>query len=272
MNHLGDVTEVLPLLQSNSFDLVLTSPPYADARKKAYGGPHPDQYVEWFLPIAKELFRVLKDDGTFIINIKEKVVAGQRHTYVIDLIKELKSIGWLWTEEWIWSKKNSTPGKWPNRFRDAWERCIQFNKIPKFNMYQDSVKIPIGDWAKTRLKNLSDTDLKRDNSKTGSSFGKNISNWVGKELVYPSNVLTFATECGNKNHPAAYPEALPEFFVKLFTKEEDTVLDPFEGSGTTGVVCKKLNRKYVGIEKNEEYHKYASTRIQMTIPKQKEIE
>ena len=66
--------------------------------------------------------------------------------------------GWLWTEEYIWHKKNSYPGKWPNRFRDAWERCLQFNKQKKFKMYQERVMVPMGDWAKTRLKNLSEID------------------------------------------------------------------------------------------------------------------
>ena len=72
-------------------------------------------------------------------------------------------------------------------------------------MYQDEVKVPMGDWAKTRLKNLSETDKRRDDSKVGSGFGKNISNWVGREIVYPTNVLHMATETGNKNHSAAFP-------------------------------------------------------------------
>src|SRR5205807_241859 len=97
------------------------------ARKTTYGGPAPDEYVDWFLPIADELKRCLKPTGTFILNIKEKIVDGQRHPYVLDLILAMKDRGWLWTEEWIWHKKNCFPGKWPNRFRDAWERCLQFN-------------------------------------------------------------------------------------------------------------------------------------------------
>src|SRR5690606_17432155 len=139
-------------------DLIITSPPYADQRKKIYGGVAPDKYVEWFLPFSRELLRVLKPDGTFILNIKEKVQSGERHTYVIELILEMRKQGWLWTEEFIWCKKNSFPGKWPNRFRDSWERLLQFNKQSQFNMYQDEVRIPIGDWSKTRLKNLSATD------------------------------------------------------------------------------------------------------------------
>ncbi|NCU33005.1 MAG: site-specific DNA-methyltransferase, partial [Candidatus Moranbacteria bacterium] len=173
--YLGDCNEKLRFIPDNSIDLIVTSPPYADQRKNTYGGIHPNHYVDWFLPISRELFRVLKPTGTFILNIKEKVIDGERSTYVIELILEMRKQGWLWTEEFIWHKKNSYPGKWPNRFRDSWERILQFNKNRHFNMYQEEVMVPTGDWSKTRLKNLSETDKVRDNSKVGSGFGKNIS-------------------------------------------------------------------------------------------------
>jgi len=249
----GDCLEILKKYPENFFNLIVTSPPYADSRSKTYGGIKPDDYVEWFLPRAEEFFRVLKPDGTFILNIKEKAVNGERHTYVMELILALRKQGWLWTEEFVWHKKNCFPGKWPNRFRDAWERCLQFNKSKKFNMYQDEVMVPMGDWAKTRLKKLSSTDHTRDESKVNSGFGKNISNWVGRDMAFPTNVLHFATECYNKNHSAVFPKALPEWFIKLFTKENDWVLDPFAGSGTTLEVSQDLMRNSVGIEILPEY-------------------
>jgi site-specific DNA-methyltransferase (adenine-specific) len=249
----GDSLVVLESLPDNSVDLIVTSPPYSDQRKKTYGGVHPKEYVSWFLPISKELLRVLKPTGSFILNIKEKVYEGERHTYVIELILELRKQGWLWTEEYMWHKKNSFPGKWPNRLRDAWERLLHFTKEKKFNMYQDAVKVPIGDWSKTRLKNLSETDKVRDESKVGSGFGKKIENWVGKDMVLPDNVLYIATESGNKNHSAAFPEGLPSWFIKLFTVEGDVVLDPFLGSGTTCRVAFELGRKSIGIEIDENY-------------------
>ena len=129
--HLGDCNKQLAHIADNSVDLIVTSPPYADQRKGTYGGIHPDKYVEWFLPVSKQLLRVLKPTGTFILNIKEKVVEGERSTYVMELILEMRKQGWLWTEEFIWHKKNCYPGKWPNRFRDAWERLLQFNKDKK---------------------------------------------------------------------------------------------------------------------------------------------
>jgi len=250
----GDSKEKLKGIPDNSVDLIVTSPPYADSRSSTYGGIKPDKYVEWFLPISVEMLRVLKPTGTFVLNIKEKVVDGERHTYVIELILALRKQGWLWTEEFIWHKKNSFPGKWPNRFRDSWERLLQFNKSKLFNMYQEEVMVPTGDWAKGRLKNLSRTDLIRDESRVGSGFGKRIANWVDRDKAFPNNVLHLATECGNKNHSAAFPEALPEWFIKLFTKKGDVVLDPFLGSGTTSRVAKRLGRNSIGIEVLKEYY------------------
>lgn len=259
--HHGDGRDVLPSMASESVDLLVTSPPYADSRKKSYGGIHPDEYVEWFMPIAGELKRVLKPAGSFILNIKEKAVNGERHTYVIELILAMKGQGWLWTEEYLWHKKNCAPGKWPNRFRDAWERCLQFNKQKNFKMYQEAVMVPVGDWAKTRLNNLSENDRQRFNSQAGSGFGKNIANWIGRDKAYPSNVLHLATECSNKNHSAAFPRELPSWFIKLLTEEEDVVLDPFAGSGTTCVAAIELNRRFLGIELKDEYFELAQTNI-----------
>ena len=258
---LGDCLYVLKNLPRNSIDLIVTSPPYADQRKSTYGGISPDKYVEWFLPITAELLHILSPRGTFILNIKEKVDNGERHTYVMELIIEMRKRGWLWTEEFIWHKKNCFPGKWPNRFRDSWERLLQFNKQKDFNMYQDEVRVPMGDWAKTRLKNLSETDKRRDNSKVGSGFGKNVSKWVGRELAYPTNVLMMATESSNKKHSAVFPKELPSWFIKLFTKPGDVVLDPFLGSGTTSIAAFQLDRSSIGIEIQEEYHKLAIENI-----------
>jgi DNA modification methylase len=126
--------------------------------------------------------------------------------------------------------------------------------------------VPMGDWAKSRLKNLSETDKTRDNSKVGSPFGKKVANWVGRDLVYPTNVLHLATECNNKNHSAAFPKELPSWFIKLFTKEGDLVLDPFVGSGTTCVAATKLSRQYVGIELKPDYYELALSAVKITYP------
>jgi len=258
----SDVKNILSLLPSNSVNLIITSPPYADKRKNVYNTIPANKYVEWFLSITNELKRILTNDGSFVLNIKEKADNGERHTYVLELILEMRKQGWLWVEEYIWHKKNCYPGKWPNRFRDAWERCLHFTKNRKFKMYQEAVMIPVGDWVEDRLKNLSETDKIRDNSKTKSGFGKNISNWLKRDKVYPTNVLHLATECSNKNHSATFPVALPSWFIKLLTEENDVVLDPFIGSGTTAVACLRLNRNFIGVEIKKEYCELAKERIQ----------
>ena len=251
---LGDCEVVLSQIKDKSIDLIVTSPPYTERRADTYGGIKTEKYVEWFLPKSKEFLRVLKPTGTFILNIKEATENREKELYVLHLILALKEQGWYWTEEFIWHKKNSFPGKWPNRFRDSWERLLQFNKDPHFSMYQDAVRIPIGKWGDVRLKNLSKADKTRKDSNVGSGFGRKVANWVNRELVYPTNVLHIATETGNKNHSAVFPKAIPEWFIKLFTKKGDWVLDPFAGSGTTVAVAQTLGRNSVGIEIMKKYH------------------
>lgn len=258
----GDCLAVLKTFPDNSFNLIFTSPPYADNRKSTYKGIPIDHYVEWFLPISHELKRVLNPKGSFILNIKERAINGERQTYVLELIIAMKKQGWLWTEEYIWDKKNCYPGKWPNRFRDAWERCLHFTKQKHFKMFQNSVMVPMGDWAEKRLAKLSDRDRIRDVSRVGSGFGKNVSHWLGKKYVYPTNVLHLGTECSNRGHSASFPVSLPMWFIKLFTEEEDLILDPFVGAGTTALACIKLNRHYVGIELMEKYYDLALAAIE----------
>lgn len=250
----GDCNDILgDRIPAESVDLVVTSPPYADQRKNNYGGIHPDAYVEWFLPRAGKIKRVLKPSGSFVLNIKEKVVKGERHTYVLDLILSMRKQGWLWVDEYIWHKKNCYPGKWPNRFRDSWERLLHFALSKNFKMRQEAVMVPMGEWAGNRLRKLSETDMTRDLSKTGNGFGKRVSNWVGRDFAYPTNVLHMATECGYKGHPATFPIQLPSWFIELFTDPGDVVLDPFAGAGTTLAAAKELGRNSVGIDIREEF-------------------
>jgi len=258
----GDCLQLCKTIPSNTVDLIITSPPYADARKWHYGSIHPDNYADWMIERTKEFHRILKPSGTFILNIKEKVVDGERHTYVMETILGMRKQGWLWTEEFIWHKKNCYPGKWPNRFRDAWERCLQFNKNKKFKMFQEEVMVPMGKWAEHRLKNLGKNDVIRFESRTESKYGKNIANWLGRDKAYPSNVLHLSTECANKNHSAVFPIALPEWFIKLFTAKNDIVLDPFAGSGTTGVAAFLMDRHYILMDNNVKFCELATERIE----------
>ena len=274
----GDSASLLTDLKKfpdKSVNFIITSPPYADKRKNSYEGVPSAKYVEWFLPITLQLYRILKENGSFILNIKEHPSNGERETYVLELILEMKKQGWFWIEEYCWYKKNSFPGKWPNRFRDSWERCLHFTRKKDFVMYQDAVKVPIGDWAAKRFKSMSENDFIRHVSKNNSHLARNVSNWLNKKKVYPHNVLVFEEEhrlyLGNvietavgvssKNHSAIFPIELPSWFIKLFSKENDIILDPFIGSGTTAVAAIMLRRTYIGIELKKEYYHEAQKNI-----------
>lgn len=250
--HFGDCLDIMKKLPDNYVDLIVTSPPYADARKHTYGGIPPEEYVEWFCERAEQMLRILSPTGSLVLNIKEKAQDGERHTYVLDLILALKrDVGFRWVEEYIWHKSTAAPGKWKYRFRDSWERLLHFSKCKDIKMRQDAVKIPIGDWTAKRLANMSKNDKSRQESSTHSKIGRRIANWEGKKSVYPSNVLHKSPVAHNTGHSAAFPEWLPEFFINLFTDEGDFVLDPFLGSGTTYRVAEMMGRIPVGIEINE---------------------
>lgn len=113
--------------------------------------------------------------------------------------------------------------------------------------------VPMGDWAQSRLKSLGKNDVVRHDSQVGNAFAKNIANWQGRDKAFPTNVLHLATECGNKGHSAAFPQALPQWFIKLFTDPGDVVLDPFVGSGTTVEAALSLSRSVIGIDVLDEY-------------------
>lgn len=127
--------------------------------------------------------------------------------------------------------------------------------------------VPVGDWAQKRLEHLSETDKIRDTSRVGSGFGKNVSKWLGRDKVYPTNVLHMATECSNRNHSAVFPRELPEWFIKLFTQEGDRVLDPFVGSGTVCAVAQELGRHAVGIDIRSDYCEMAQESVRSLQPR-----
>lgn len=303
--YLGDNKEEIKNVASESVDLIITSPPYADARKATYGGVPADQYIKWFMPLSAELFRVLKPTGSFVLNIKEKVINKERSTYVMELIMALRGQGFKWVDEFIWAKPNAVPGKWSNRFRDGWERCIHLTKqTTGFAMYQEAVKEPASEsYIKSvaKLKRRSQEDLAtRKWSSTGSGVNIKFESVVNKdrttvypdnvihfpmspeEMVeewcdttidkmleewesneeYPDNVLRMGVSGADRKHSAVFPESLPEWFIKLFTKEGDLVLEPFTGSGTTLKMAKILGRRCIGFEIVPEYVDIIRARLQ----------
>ncbi len=256
----GDSREQLKTFEKCA-DLVVTSPPYADARRKHYDSMHPDHYAEWFSSFHESLWNSIKDDGNLVINIKDKVVDGVRHRYVWQTIDKLVGLGWYCIEDYIWHKPNPMPGYWPTRLRDGWEYCFHLAKIKKPYINQDAVRIPIGDWAKSRLEKLGEGDKKRHNSENDSGFGRDLSRWVGKDTVLPTNVLTNSPVTKNKGHPAAFPVELPKFFIKLLSRPGGLVLDAFGGSGTTAIAALSLQRDCILIDSSEEYCRTAYNRV-----------
>lgn len=256
----GDSREVLKGYV-NQVELLVTSPPYADARKKHYDSVHPNDFVEWFLSFHESFYNALKPDGSLVINIKDKVVDGVRHRFVWRMIDALCERGWFSIDDYIWHKTNPMPGYWPTRLRDGWEYCFHLSKSKKPFFNADGVRKPIGDWVDSRLRKLGENDLSRHNSVNQSGFGRDISKWVGKQTVLPSNVISLALVGKNKGHPAVFPVDLPLFFIKLLCPEDGLVIDPFGGSGSTGLAALSSGRRCVLIDNNPEYCQQAIKRL-----------
>lgn len=256
----GDAREILKTFDEKA-ELIVTSPPYADARKNHYDSVHPDKFADWLLSFSDVFWNALENDGSFVLNIKDKVVGGTRHRYVWHTIEALTKKGWHCVDDYIWHKTNPMPGRWPTRFRDGWEYCFHLSKSSKPYFNQDNVRKPIGDWVNTRLRKLGENDLKRHNSENNSGFGRNISKWIGKTTVLPSNVISIPLVGKNKGHPAVYPVDLPLFFIRLLTRKNGLVIDPFAGSGTTGIAALSVGRRCVLIDNNKEYCTLALKRI-----------
>lgn len=259
--YLGDSRDILRKYPDGYFNLIVTSPPYADARKNHYDSIQTSDYPDFFLSFHEELWRVLADDGSFVLNIKDKVVDGVRDRYVWKTIMALADKGWRCVDDYLWIKPNAMPGYWSNRLRDEWEYCFHMTKQRHFAMYQDAVRKPVGDWAEKRLVNLNGKSASRHNSENDSGFGRDLRNWVNKETVLPGNAVSVPLVGKNMGHPAVFPIGLPEFFIKLFTKENDNVLDPFAGSGSTAIAAERLKRNVVLIDIKNQYVEVMKNRI-----------
>jgi DNA modification methylase len=242
-------------------DLIVTSPPYADARKKHYDSILPEEFAEWFTSFHRSFYDILKPDGSLVINIKDKVIDGTRHRYIWNTIEKLQDLGWYAIDDYIWYKPNPMPGYWPTRLRDGWEYCFHLAKSKKPYMNQKAVKIPTGDWAIPRLAKLNGKSLLRHNSENNSGFGRDLTRWVGKKEVLPSNILNIPLVGKNFGHPAVFPVALPAFFIKLLSPENGLVLDPFGGSGTTAIAALQLKRDSIIIDNNKYYCMVAVNQI-----------
>jgi len=256
-----DCLEVMDKLISDGVkvDAIITSPPYADRRKSTYGGVHHSDYVDWFLPFSERFKKILKPTGSLFLNIKNHAQDGERVLYVMELVILLKKEkGFRFVDEFCWTKLG-VPGRFKGRFKNAFEPVYHFTleKDFKHNPYA----------VATKAKEVSLKRYKRKacgESKNGSGFAgmrKEITN----TLALPSNHLHIVQKSNQhtpqSKHPAVFPVELPSFFIRAYSDEGDTILDPFMGSGTTGVACKNLNRNFIGIELDDNYFKIAKERI-----------
>ena len=246
-------------LKDDSIDLVLTSPPYANQRKDTYGGISEDEYPNWMLSIAKEIKRVLKPTGSFILNIKEHSIDGVKSTYVLKTVLLLSEI-FLWKDTFIWNKKNPFPTGSNRMLKDGFEYCYWFTKSLDYKFFPDNVLV--------KSESIySDSEKKRRNkemmaTRNGSKMNMHERYWA--EYVRPSNVITLSSSNISTIHPATFPQELPDFFIKLMTEKGDLVYDPFVGSGTTCVSAKSLERNWIGTEIIKEYSDYANERVSQT--------
>lgn len=279
---MGDCEDVMKTMPTKSIDLILTSPPYADQRD--YGNTdssiNPDDYVEWFLPKAKQIYSILKDDGSFILNISDKVVDGFQHLYVFELVIALcKKIGFHLVRDYIWYNPATPPNVYSRggygRTKKSHEYCFWFAKTEEWNFELDPIRKP---YSKDMQKYL-DGKGKGDRSQNirPSTHNFNCEKvWTNNGGSDPGSVIeiantssndTFIKLCREKNiaHPARFPEKLAEFFILSGSVERDVVLDPFSGSGTVAAVAQKNNRRWIGIDANETYCELARARLEQEI-------
>lgn len=276
--YLGESLEVLGGIPSGSISLVVTSPPYALHFKKAYGNVSKSEYVEWFLPFASEIRRILTDDGSFVLNIGGSWNPGvpTRSLYHFKLLVALvEEVGFHLAQECFWYNpaKMPVPAEWVTvrriRVKDSVEYVWWLSKTewPKANN-RAVLREYSRDMKRLNERGLSDT-VRPSGHSIGSSFSQ-VSNGGSIppnmfEPDLPIDVLKFGNNSANdpytlrckaagmKIHPARFPSMLPEFFVKLLTDINDVVLDPFAGSNTTGAVAEQLFRRWIAIDSCEEY-------------------
>lgn len=255
----GDSLELLKQLPADSIDLVITSPPYSNL--KVYvdnSGVSADKYVDWFLPYCKEIQRVIKPTGSFILNINDKVEGGFRHPYVFDLISEIhKKTELKMFERLFWNKMKGLPNR--SRFGDRVEYLFWFAKEKGFKFNIDQMRNPYAEKSIQRMKK----PLKKRFARTENDLGE-YKDWLPNPLgALPTTLINISSQSKrvSDTHVAVFPIELVEYFIKGSTDEGDLVLDPFMGTGTTGVSCKKLNRNYLGFELETQYIEEAKKRI-----------
>jgi len=278
--YLGDSLEVLQALPTRSLNLVVTSPPYALHFKKAYGNETKDAYIEWFLPFAHEILRVLADNGSFVLNIGGSYNQGvpTRSIYHFKLLVALvEEVGFHLAQECFWYNpaKMPMPAEWVTvrrvRVKDSVEYVWWLSKTP--NPKASNLNV-LKEYSEDMIR-LNRNGVKGTVRPSGhvirNSFDKILaggsipSNVTEAEFDEPESMMkmgnnaandTYTRRCkeeGVKIHPARFPALLPKFFIKLLTDPNDLVMDPFAGSLTAASVAESLERRWIAGEAVEEY-------------------
>lgn len=267
----GDALNLIDEVPNASIDLIITSPPFALQRQKEYGNKSQKEYVNWLLVFTSKLHRVLKDTGSFVIDMggayKKGIPIRSLYNYRF-LIKMCDEQGWNLAEEFFWFNpaKLPSPIEWVNkrkiRAKDAVNTIWWFSKsnFPKADI--KNVLTPYSERMKKLIKNKEKyyTPKKRPSGHDiSSSFGNNNGGSIPPNLLQIANTesnskyFRYCKEIGIRGHPARFPAKLPEFFIKFLTDENDVVLDFFAGSNTTGWVAEKNKRKWISFDKNHQY-------------------
>jgi DNA modification methylase len=248
----GDCLDIMPTLEDKSIDLTVTSPPYDNLR--TYNGNSAFD----FEGIAKELFRVTKDGGVVVWVVADATIKGSETGTSFRQALYFKEIGFNLHDTMIFHKLNAMPLT-HNRYDPAFEymfifskgRPMTFNPLREKCIYQGTTKKRFLE-VKSSIE-TSSCSRQRDEKTVvqESKFRKNVWSYpVGIEAEYKTG-----------NHPAIFPEKLATDHVLSWSNEGDTVLDPFAGSGTTGVACLNTGRKFILIEKDAGYCEIIKNRI-----------
>jgi DNA modification methylase len=269
--HVGDSIELLNELPDSSIDLVMTSPPFALLRQKAYGNVEENEYVDWIRPFGKEVFRVLKERGSLVLDLGGAYRSGMPSRSLYNfrvLLTFCDEIGFHLAEDFYRfnSAKLPSPIEWVNkrkmRAKDSVNTVWWFSKtaFPKADVKK--VLAPYSDRMRKLIENP-DSFYKPKKRPSGhdisASFGKDNGGAIPSNLLAIPNTdsnssyLRLSKELGLECHPARFPSELPAFFIKMLTDEDDIILDIFAGSNTTGFTAEGLNRKWLSFEINQEY-------------------
>ncbi len=275
--YLGDTLEYMKDQKENTVSLIMTSPPFGLVRKKDYGNVDADQYIEWFRPFAKQFQRILKDNGSLVIDIGGSWIPGQptRSLYHYELLIILcKEFGFHLAHEYFWwnPSRLPTPAEWVNirrvRVKDAVNCIWWLSPTPWPKASNRRVLVPYSDSMQDLLKNGYQAKLRPSGHDISTKFSINNGAAIPPNLIAVANTESnsaYLQRCkkeGVKPHPARYPSAIPEYFIRMLTDKGDTIFDPFAGSCVTGEVAERMGRPWVCCDIVEEYLKGALFRFE----------